>query len=177
MGIRKRVPFGKRILRKLCLGSERLLGAAGEVTSPLSREEEPSHRTRSSALRDAARWLPPHRPPSGNPWAAHNSNPGSLTDGNATHTGLEEHRNTQNTHGLGRLVPELLGSRWTPLPRSLLSSSGTTSAEHCALSRRTPGPAQPEGLFFPHWLERGAHSKEKLLMFTALNYVRNKSSY
>lgn len=36
-----------------------------------------------------------------------------------------------------------------PLPRSPLSSSGTTSGERCAWSHRIPGPRQPGGLFFP----------------------------
>lgn len=100
---------------------------------------------------------------------------GKKKDDNYMHTGPSEHMYTQNTYWHWMPTgPDLAGHGWhCPLPHNLLSSSGTISVEHCAWSRHIPGPRRPEDLFFPHWLERRAHSKEKAFIFRTLKYMTN----
>lgn len=66
-------------------------------------------------------------------------------------TGPPKHLHTRTRTGTG-LLPHTAGWKVADchLPHNLLSSSGTTSAEHCAWSLHIPGPRQPEDLFFPH---------------------------
>lgn len=80
MGIRKRVPFGKMIPRKLCLRSERPAGCCwwGYLSSEQRGGALPQDmQFCTSGGGWSADWLPPHRPLSGNLWDAHNSNPGT----------------------------------------------------------------------------------------------------
>lgn len=95
------------------------------------------------------------------------------TEGQQLYT---KHMHAQDRHGhrTAAAHSRLEVGRCCDLPRSLLFSFGTISGERCAWSRHIPGPRQPAGLFFPRWLGRRAQSKEKMLIFRTLKYVRSK---
>lgn len=157
MGIRKGALSGKMILQKLflrpkrpalcCLGSLHLLWA--KRRSPSTGEAilyfRRWHRSWS------ADWLPGPQPLSGYLWATHNSNSGS-PERWQRHAHWPRWTQEHTEHLLAWTTSARVAWKLadTPLPRSFLSSSGTISAEHCVSSHRTPGPRQPEGLFFPH---------------------------